>query len=455
MIRERGFFVVHCSHTNSDSSDIRSAYIDLFVKMKGILATSNKIIDDRALRLSSSCFPIISLKQLANLATALLPNAFLLTMIVVAAGLLTGISVSDKSSQADQSLQVTHDQPKLAADANAAAANYGEPTYVGRDACRECHPTNYQLHARHGHHSTFSLANDPAIAELFDGQTYDAGEPYGTYHYHRDESGLYVTIPKKFGDRPFRLDYALGSPKGAVTLISLIPDTKGGTIAIEHRASWFKATGALGPTPQEDPGSPRIPAEFFGLKHEGIVMEKCVYCHTTQGTIEDQSITNLVGNVNCEKCHGPASEHVRQARLSPNPPKFSVGKSDWDVEAEIQLCGDCHRLPLTISRKKLRDYPDELVRFQPVGLLRSACYLKSDGDFTCSTCHNPHESFKDVSKTQYEATCIECHQESESDHVACPVSPQTDCIRCHMPEKELPGLHIGFHDHWIRVRDDQ
>lgn len=328
-----------------------------------------------------------------------------------------------------------------------------EPTYVGRDACRECHAENYQLHSSHGHKHSFATTDDPKIIELFDGKSFDAGEPFGTFTYHADDQGLYALLPKKFGDRPFRLNYALGSPEIAVTLLSLVPDPVEGTVAIEHRASWYDRRGALGPTPL-DPIAPRTPAEMFGLRHEGTVMERCIYCHTTRATIENQQITDLIPNVNCEKCHGPASLHVEQARSMPNPPKFSVGKKDWDAESEIQLCGDCHRLPVTVSKKKLRDYPDELTRFQPVGMLRSACYVKSKGRMRCSTCHNPHQSVTEVSRKQHIQNCIACHREDNPEHVLCPKSTTEGCIECHMPEKDLPGLDITFHDHWIRVIDE-
>ncbi|OYP37961.1 hypothetical protein CGZ80_03820 [Rhodopirellula sp. MGV] len=371
--------------------------------------------------------------------------------IPVAALLLLGTSMS---LHFDESTQSTETSKPAIAIADGVSSDT-KPTFVGRDICKECHQTNYDLHAHHGHKSTFYLADDPKIAELFDGKTYDAGEPYGTYHYHTDEDGLYVTLPERFGDRPFRLDYALGSPEGAITLLSLIPDQQGNTIAIEHRASWFNATQKLGPTPQEAPGPMPVQAEAFGLKHQGNVMRKCVYCHTTAGEIENQTVVGLVANVNCEKCHGPASEHVRLARQMENPPKYSVGKADWDVESEIQLCGDCHRLPMTISRSELREYPDELVRFQPVGILRSRCYLESERQLGCSTCHNPHESVETVPMERHVKKCVSCHLESESDHVACPVSPKTGCIECHMPAKQLPGIHLDFHDHWIRVHEPQ
>ena len=29
-------------------------------------------------------------------------------------------------------------------------------------------------------------------------------------------------------------------------------------------------------------------------------------------------------------------------------------------------------------------------RFQPYGLMKSACFLKSGNRLSCSTCHNPH-----------------------------------------------------------------
>jgi hypothetical protein len=137
------------------------------------------------------------------------------------------------------------------------------------------------------------------------------------------------------------------------------------------------------------------------------------------------------------------------------PPKFSVGRDDWDTESEIQLCGDCHRLPVTVSRTKLREYPDELTRFQPVGLLRSKCFVESEGKLKCSTCHNPHETVAAVPKEKHQQNCIDCHLEDSPQHVACPVSPREGCIECHMPAIDLAGLSVSFHDHWIRVHQEE
>jgi hypothetical protein len=136
------------------------------------------------------------------------------------------------------------------------------------------------------------------------------------------------------------------------------------------------------------------------------------------------------------------------------PPPFSVGRADWDTESEIQLCGDCHRLPAAISLKELREYPGPLTRFQPIGMLRSECYLASEGQFKCTTCHGPHTTLEATPETHYVQVCVSCHLPDSQSHVACPVSPATGCIECHMPPVKFDDLGTSFHDHWIRVRDD-
>jgi hypothetical protein len=328
-----------------------------------------------------------------------------------------------------------------------------EPTYVGRNVCLQCHRDNHQLHSRHGHATTFRSTDAPEVSEKFVGKTYDAGDPFGTYTYDADDQGLIVRLPDKFGDQPFRLEYALGHK--SMTLLSLLPDPVAGTVGIEHRVSWLQHANRLGKTPGQRAGELSTAAEMFGARHQGKIMHQCVYCHVTTGEIVGQQIVGLTPNVNCEKCHGPGSEHVRQAKDGKTPPPFSVGRADWDTESELQLCGDCHRMPSDISRKQLRDYPDLLARFQPVGLLRSKCFLESEGQLTCTTCHNPHQSVSEIPAAEHEQNCLACHDAATETHVACPVSPSTGCVDCHMPSLELEGLGGGFHDHWIRIRGDR
>ncbi len=350
-----------------------------------------------------------------------------------------------------ETVQTIVDPAPIEVEATAAT----EPTLVGREVCAECHEENYHDHAKSGHASTFASTRDSKIAqEKFVGKTFDAGEPYGTYAYQSDDSGLFAMLPEKFGDDPFPLQFALGSGHTGITFLSLIPDAEDGTIGIEHRVSWYNAEDRLNLTPGHKDKVPEVGAEYFGDPHRDKRLHGCVFCHTTSGTIIDQKVVDLIPNVNCEKCHGPASQHVRQARTSKNPPPYSVGRDDWSTESELKLCGQCHRMPKDISQKDLREYSKLLVRFQPIGLLRSECYLQSDGQFKCTTCHNPHVSARATSSAQYEQVCIDCHLEDSNSHVACPVSPKERCIECHMPLVDFE-YGIRFHDHWIRVHEDE
>lgn len=327
------------------------------------------------------------------------------------------------------------------------------PTFVGRQVCGECHEENFHLHSKSGHASTFVNTRDSDIAKKFVGKTLDAGEPYGLLEYSMDENGLRVKRVDDPSHQSFPLEFALGSGHNAVTFLSLVSDADEDTLGIEHRVSWFAADDHFGLTPGQIGSSPTTLAQFFGNSVQDEHMHACVNCHTTSGKIIDKNIVDLVPNVNCEKCHGPGSEHVRQARLSNNPPPFSVGNDDWNAESELQLCGDCHRLPIDFPPKQLREYPRLMARFQPVGMLRSQCYLQSRGKFKCTTCHNPHQESTAKSTEAYVDDCVQCHTENTADHVACPVSPQTGCIECHMPPLRFEQ-GMTFHDHYIRVHPE-
>lgn len=369
-----------------------------------------------------------------------------------------GGTYSDKNRFAENDTIAEHKDTStnLAKTANPSAT---APHLVGKAVCKECHQENFDLHSVHGHAHTFHVLNQsPEIIAKFAGKTFDGGERFGTYHYQAEfdpsqDSGvvqnLKATLPAVFGDEAFPLTYALGSGHNAYTLLTLITEENGETAALEHRASWYQSQDAINITPGHANKLPADGLELFGSISRGDSMEKCVDCHTTSAKIQNEQILDLIPSVNCEKCHGPGSEHVRLAREQSVPPPYSVGRDDWDAESEIQLCGDCHRLPKNISEKELREYPDLLARFQPIGMLRSRCYLESEGELRCTTCHGPHESLHQVSEERHIQNCLNCH--TAPNHTLCPVSPREDCIRCHMPAMEQEQ-GLTFHDHWIRVR---
>ena len=361
----------------------------------------------------------------------------------------------DKSGGPSQIATEERNPAKLAgaAKSDVISTVSSTPTFVGRDTCKDCHAENHRLHGSSGHASTFAKAGDSVIVKKLVGQTFDAGEPYGSFTYALEQGSLLARLPDRFGNDPFPLQFALGSGHNAITLLTLLPDEEEGTIGIEHRVSWYGTDDTLDITPGQVGKVPEIGPEFFGTTFRGQTLDACVSCHVTSGKIVGQEIVDLIPNVNCERCHGPASEHVRQARASATPPPFAVGRADWTTESELRLCGSCHRMPSDLSKKDLRDYPKRVVKFQPVGLLRSRCFLESEGRMKCTTCHNPHMRVGAKTKQAYQQDCISCHGVDSQHQVACPVSPRQRCIECHMPQFKFER-DITFHDHWIRVPPD-
>ena len=117
---------------------------------------------------------------------------------------------------------------------------------------------------------------------------------------------------------------------------------------------------------------------------------------------------------------------------------------------ELTFCGQCHRLPDMIAAGPASIVPENttLVRHQPVGLMQSACYTRTNGGLSCSTCHDPHAR-PSTDTGAYEAVCRSCHEGPKK--TTCPVEPGAGCVGCHMPRRETPR-GMRFTDHWIRTR---
>ena len=81
-------------------------------------------------------------------------------------------------------------------------------------------------------------------------------------------------------------------------------------------------------------------------------------------------------------------------------------------------------------------------------LKMSECFIQSNGDLTCITCHNPHLSVSITSDEVFNTSCISCHQESEIHRTA----QGDNCVDCHMPTSGSSDIpHVRVTDHKISV----
>lgn len=337
-------------------------------------------------------------------------------------------------------------QPELPEHVATAAPT---PKFIGIQGCAECHADKVTAHSRSGHSRTFGTAESAAISRRLDGRVFTDPNREYEHRFRFGPDGLSATIPKLFGEREFPLQYVFGSGRHAVSFLTLYSGQSGKTDGLEYRVTAFGPDEKLGLTPGHGFLEPNTEIDHFGKTHpEGELLTRCIQCHTTDFKFGDKELTHVIPNVTCESCHGPGERHVAAMRNGESEMHI---QSRWSSQAQLEMCGVCHRRTdwLGMTPEKT---DKKIVRFQPVGLSQSACYLKSKGKLNCTTCHDPHDAPSE-NRPSYDAQCLKCHQQNPgTTHSVCPISPTKQCVECHMPRIEL---HKGFvfSDHWIRIRN--
>ena len=299
--------------------------------------------------------------------------------------------------------------------------------YVGSVTCRSCHPNEYALYRRSGHSRTLRRAVAIPLARWLNRRTADDPERTGVrWTYELDESRLTAERTEASDRQRFLIDYAFGSGRHATTFVSLTEHDPTRPIALEHRLTYFAHSGSLGLTPGQSLSGHATGNSPRGRIHSSEDTLKCFGCHATitsdRGPDELDEST-LIPDVSCERCHGAGQSHVEAARRgevdSDHSIQFRLDR--WAADEELRLCGSCHRLPSMVQPGSIRVDNPVLVRHQPVGLMQSACYIRSGGALTCLTCHDPHaRTSRD--RLSYEAICLSCHQGAPQ--APCPISPR-------------------------------
>ena len=220
------------------------------------------------------------------------------------------------------------------------------------------------------------------------------------------------------------------------------------------------------------PGYERSPDPDFSRP----VTEECVLCHAgkplpVRDTLNRYEARPFAAEgIGCERCHGPAAEHLRKPPLGTivNPAKLSGAARD-------SVCEECHltgeiRVPnpgKTVADyqpgRTLEDAYTIYVRARGDGqaikvvshseqLARSACARNSGGKLWCGTCHDPHEAPANT-VAYHRERCLSCHGATlVKSHGA----PSRDCVGCHMPRKPASdGGHTVFTDHRISRRPER
>lgn len=344
--------------------------------------------------------------------------------------------------------------------------NYIDPRgtdYAGSESCIQCHKTQYET----AFHSSHFKATSPATKENILGH-FTKGQ--NTFVYDKDTK----LVMEERNDTLYQVLYKKGKEVEAHSFDVLFGTKHAQTSAFwkdhytyELPVSYYKSLNSWATSP----GYSATVANF-GRK----IGKECYACHssniasryiTTSSDsinfmnmeVEDFMDPNtIVYGIDCERCHGPAKQHVQKhlkfpdLKIAQNITSFK----NLNRQQKIDACAICHsgndKLKVK-SRFQFKPGDDLLDYFRGIpgseenahfdvhgnqlGLLaQSKCFKKSE-TMDCMTCHNPHANASG-NLASYSKICMSCHQGIQHNAATSKTTSATvlanNCVECHMPK---------------------
>ncbi len=315
--------------------------------------------------------------------------------------------------------------------------------YVGSQACASCHPSEFEKQSA-SHHAH---ALRPMEGSLIGAALLKSGQsPDGRLRY--EQRAGHILVHEEGVSQPVILQWAFGAGAQGSTPVGILGDQ-----FIEHRFSYYARLAGLAPTFGH---APRVatPIAELGILQDKRTITSCFNCHATgvQRSNNEFSLASLRPGVQCERCHGPGSVHIQTAEHGGSKEearKEVVNPGRLPAKAQIEVCGQCHRLPTpeTGAEPELED--PVTVRFAPIGLLASRCF-RAGKTISCITCHDPHADALTRTDTAYSEKCLSCHATDHKPVKLCRRAQKENCLSCHMQQARLTP-HLQFTDHRIRI----
>jgi tetratricopeptide (TPR) repeat protein len=367
--------------------------------------------------------------------------------------------------------------------------------YVGINTCKKCHVEIYESFIKTGMGKSFELASRKKSSAKMDKHTviYDR---FSDFYYHPfwDMDSLKIMEFRLSGKdtvykRVEKVEYIIGS--GQHTNSHLF-STNGYLRQMPMTYYTQKETWDLPPGFENG----------FNTRFNRVIGLECMTCHNSYPNFEEgaeNKFTALPNGINCERCHGPGSMHVRE-KMAGNLVDTSkaidytiVNPGKLPVDLQFDVCQRCHLQGNAVLKndktfydfkpgKKLSDYltvflpkykgeEDKFIMASHADRLKmSQCFVKAavaannqqtlrpyKQSLTCVTCHNPHISVTQTGKEVYNTACKNCHA-SQKSKTECsePIENRTkmannNCVKCHMPKSSTIDIpHVTTTDHYIR-----
>ena len=359
--------------------------------------------------------------------------------------------------------------------------------FAGPEACARCHNNIYTSYLHTAHFNASMPATEHTVHGSFltGANTFNVNEAQKIVMEKLD-SGLFQTyyLKGKVKER-YHFDIVFGGVKGESYLywkgneLYQLPLSSFGT---QHQ--WSTSPG-YGPN-------------FLDYPRLRSIAKQCLECHTSyvsdlpdkfQGFNKEEQFdrSTLVYGVDCERCHGPAAQHVDFHTSNPNvqTARFITTYSSLNRSQRLDMCAVCHSGKPSIKLRSSFEFVpgDTFAKFklpeffkridsshldvhgnQLQLLQQSKCFINSQLD--CATCHDPHQNNRG-NDALYTQKCLNCH--NTSNHTYCKMTYKlsndvlkTNCIGCHMPALPTktisvqvagnqPSIQFFVHTHDIAI----
>jgi len=353
-------------------------------------------------------------------------------------------------------------------------------SYVGEAACVKCHS---EIGAQWSHSRHSKMVQPATAASVVGDFNRGAVKLRGDSYILRQRNGVFYITESYLTGKPVehRVEYTLGNRRIQLYLTTL---ADGRIIVLPPswdilRKEWFHDLDI--DDPEDEPG---VQTQLWN--------KSCYSCHVSQ----EEKNFDLEKNVykttwldfgtNCERCHGPGSDHVAHysapgPRSAP-PARDIVLQTRLDPARNTMVCAQCHSFRdiyvqgfspgedyynyfMPVLEYNLPDAGDPAYwadgrtrRFSndALGLWQSECYLK--GRVTCVGCHvEAHETEIERNpqlRPDANALCTHCHEDtgkalSAHTHHA-PSSTGSSCVECHMPRSVI-SIKAEIRDHSMSI----
>ncbi|MFA9390278.1 MAG: ammonia-forming cytochrome c nitrite reductase subunit c552 [Prolixibacteraceae bacterium] len=357
--------------------------------------------------------------------------------------------------------------------------------FTGSSTCIECHAKFYELWSG-SHHG---LAMQPITSKFIANEIQTNQEAIlmekGYYTAIVKDTSLIIQEVKNEQITNYEVIWALGG-KNVYYFLTALDGGRLQTLPLAYNLNtklWYNnPASAIRHFPQM--GGHNTNDEALPWKHRQYTFNtSCYSCHVSQLSNNFDLASNTYqtnwkeSGINCETCHGPASEHVNAARLAEKKGvplddlKLIVTKT-FTPEQHNASCAPCHAKMRAITPSytpgdKYFDNYDlitlESTDFYPDGRDLGENYTMTGwhmnacakaGELHCVTCHTSsgRYRFKSNDLTTANKACTSCHSEKEehyeqhTHHAISSISPK--CIDCHMPKTTFG--HMDRSDHSFR-----